>query len=217
MRLVLGTANFDLRYGIEKKKFKPIYFKNINNLIKNKTLIFDSAVDYGESHKIIGKHFKKKKVISKFKLSNNNNSKNQKNLSKIVVRALKDLKIKKFYALLYHDINDFLKNKKSLLLLKELKKKGLVDKIGVSAYSPDDIKKIIKYWSPDILQFPVNIYDQRMLNKNFLNLLRKKKILLMARSCFLQGVLLREYSFFKSRYFFNKHKKFIGWCKKKKS
>ena len=54
-----------------------------------------------------------------------------------------------------------------------------------------------------------------MLEKDFLNILRKKKIILMARSCFLQGVLLKEFSFFRNKYFFNNHNKFITWCKKK--
>ena len=215
MRLVLGTANFGLKYGIENKRLKLLDLKKIDKLFKDRKLIFDSAIDYKKSHKIIGKNFKKKKVITKFRLSNYKNKMDQKNFSKKLIKALNDLRIKKFYAILYHDVNDFLKNKKSLSLLKQFKKKGLVEKIGVSVYSPDDTKKVIKYWSPDIIQFPINIYDQRMLEKDFLNILRKKKIILMARSCFLQGVLLKEFSFFRNKYFFNNHNKFITWCKKK--
>ena len=215
MRLVLGTANFGLKYGTENKKLKLIDLKKINRLFKYRKLIFDSAIDYKNSHKIIGKNFKKKKVITKIRLSNYKNEKDQENFSKKLIKALNDLRIKKFYAILYHDVNDFLKNKKSLSLLKNLKKNGLVEKIGVSVYSPDDTKKVIKHWNPDILQFPINIYDQRMLEKGFLNKLRKKNIILMARSCFLQGVLLKEQSFFRNKFFFDNHKKFVSWCKKK--
>ena len=65
MRLVLGTANFGLKYGTENKKLKLIDLKKINRLFKYRKLIFDSAIDYKNSHKIIGKNFKKKKVITK--------------------------------------------------------------------------------------------------------------------------------------------------------
>ena len=44
---------------------------------------------------------------------------------------------------------------------------------------------------PDILQFPLNIVDDR-INKTELKKLKRKKILLHARSVFLQGLLLQN-------------------------
>ena len=47
-------------------------------------------------------------------------------------------------------------------------------KIGFSAYDIKDVKKIINSFEFDILQFPFNIFDQRLLNKKLLKNLKDK-------------------------------------------
>ncbi len=212
MKLVLGTANFDLSYGFKKKKIEKKTIFSIKKISKKQIIYFDTAIGYGNSHKILGKYFKKKKVITKFVTPLKNGKIDYKSLNLLLTKTLKDLKIKKLHSLLFHNVEDLMKNRKSLEIIQKFKKKGLVDNIGVSVYSPDEIKKILIFWKPDIIQFPINIFDQRMLKKNLLSKLKKKKIVLMARSCFLQGILLKSNPFFKERYFKNKHKKFVNWC-----
>ena len=76
--------------------------------------------------------------------------------------------------------------------LYELKRKGLIEKIGVSIYSNCDVNKILKKISPDIVQLPLNIFDQRLLINGTIELLKSKGIEIHARSLFLQGLLLME-------------------------
>ena len=47
-KIVIGTANFNQKYGLEKKKFNPKknISKFINTLKQSKINIFDTAVDY---------------------------------------------------------------------------------------------------------------------------------------------------------------------------
>ena len=106
-------------------------------------------------------------------------------------KTLKDLKVKKLYGLLVHDTSDILKNNKELLnIILKSKKIGLVSKVGISVYDVNEVNQVLKFWKPDIIQLPINIFDQRFLKKNLLKKLKRKKIEIHARSCFLQGLLL---------------------------
>ena len=72
----------------------------------------------------------------------------------------------------------------------KIKKIGLVKKIGFSVYKSLDLKKFIKLYNFDIIQFPFNVFDQRILQKKIQYMLKSKKIELHIRSIFLQGLLL---------------------------
>ena len=71
----------------------------------------------------------------------------------------------------------------------------------------------IKY-KIDLVLIPFNILDQRILYSGWLNILKKNKVLIFSRSCFLQGLLLSNYKFYRR---FNKFykilDKFSNWCK----
>ena len=79
------------------------------------------------------------------------------------------------------------------LAFQDLKNDKIIVKNGISIYSEHEIDKIIKYFSPDIIQVPVNILNQQFLkSKKLKNLKKKNKTLIFVRSIFLQGVLLME-------------------------
>ena len=48
-----------------------------------------------------------------------------------------------------------------------LKKRGLIEKIGVSVYSPEELNKILKSFKIDVVQLAMNIFDQRFNQKDF--------------------------------------------------
>ena len=191
MKLAVGTVKFGTNYGLINKK--KIYLneikkisKFINSKINNINLI-DTAFSYGKSHKIIGRtKLNKLKIVTKIRFL----SKNKINyFNKNIDNLLKDLRVNKIYGLLFHDVKDAI-NKSYLKLLLDLKKKKIIKKIGVSIYSPNDLKIILKLWKPDIVQVPFNIFDQRLVKGGYLDLLKKLKIEIHVRSCFLQGLLV---------------------------
>ena len=57
--------------------------------------------------------------------------------------------------------------------------------IGVSFYNKNILLKTIKKFNLDFVQIPINIFDQRFIDKNMINKL-KKKIKIYARSIFLK-------------------------------
>ena len=84
--------------------------------------------------------------------------------------------------------------------MQKIKKKGLIKKIGISIYNTFELNNILKIFEPDIIQFPYNVFNQEFNNKSLLKSLKKRGILLQARSIFLQGALLKNI-YLKNKYF----------------
>lgn len=74
--------------------------------------------------------------------------------------------------------------------MQELKRQGAVEKIGVSVYRVDQITAITSRFPLDLIQLPVNVFDQRLIRSGTLQHLKAKGIEIHARSVFLQGLLL---------------------------
>lgn len=210
MKLGIGTANFNMKYGFKNGKISKREFNGIKKFIKNKIKLIDTADGYQNYTSIKNIKNKNQKIITKLKVP-----KNCFNLETFVLKKIRnifdELNVKKLYGVLIHDIKDIDKYKNFLTILKKIKNKKLVKKIGVSIYEPKDLK-YLNNWIPDIIQFPYNIFDQRF-SKKILKNLKKNKIELHSRSCFLQGVLT-ENDPKKIKNFKNQIKKFDDWCKK---
>lgn len=196
-KIVIGSANFGQKYGIPKKKLSLKNAKTIiSRAIKNNILFIDTAPEYGNSEKLIGKLDRKKKlkVITKIpKLpSNLDKKKIEKWISQRVHLSLKNTGQKRFYGLLIHNSKDLLSPKGKVLFknMVEIKKKGLAKKIGVSVYKVKDLKKILKRYRIDIVQLPLNIFNKEFSKNSLLKFLKRKKIEIHARSIFLKGLLV---------------------------
>jgi len=222
MKLILGAAQFGKVYGaFNKKLIKFTELKKSIDLAKKNNIFFvDTSFNYKNSHKVIKKlKLKNFKIITKLKLNNNANVNY---LFNQVKHELKRLKIKNFYAILIHDYRDLIyKNgKKFLNELYKLKKKKLVTKIGLSIYSPADLEKVWKFWKPEVVQAPFNVFDKRMHDSGWLRKFKKNKIIFIARSVFLQGILLQDFNCkFKNLKKLNNYiylfKAWFNWCKQK--
>jgi|TARA_B110000027_G_scaffold130843_1_gene154237 aryl-alcohol dehydrogenase-like predicted oxidoreductase len=199
MKIALGTANFGQKYGLSKKNIKSN--KKIKKILKfsnnSNIKLIDTSDNYGSSEALLGKNnLKDFKVITKLKISDN--EKKSDNLENIIFEKIEQslfkLNIKKLYAILLHNSNDLKGNKKYKLIkiLKKLKKKNLVSKIGISIYDPKELDFIWPFWKPDIVQCPFNIVDKRIYESGWLNRLKKNKIEIHVRSIFLQGLLLKN-------------------------
>jgi aryl-alcohol dehydrogenase-like predicted oxidoreductase len=195
-KIILGSANFNQLYGVKKNFIEKNEIKKLLNLsFKNDIKLIDTAPTYNKSENIIGAlNNNRFKIISKIPKLPPKMGKKNINLwiNKTVNSSLKILKIKKFECLLIHNIDSLLsKNGNELYKnLKSIKSKGLTDKIGISVYDFTILDKILKKFNFDLVQVPFNIFDQRLIEKKWLERLKKKKIQIHVRSIFLQGVLL---------------------------
>lgn len=201
-KICIGTAQLGMNYGISNNSSK-MKTNDFNKIIKysiaNNINFIDTANTYGNSENLIGKTLKKIddkstfKVISKFNnLRNIQKKKIREKIFHQIELSIKKLGTKKLYAALIHNVKDLESKKKKEIynVFLNLKKKGLVEKIGFSAYETKDLKKYLIKYKFDIVQFPFSIFDQRILDKKIQNLLKRKKIEVHIRSIFLQGLLL---------------------------
>lgn len=201
-KLVLGTVQFGIKYGINSKRKNKIpieeVFEILDYSVKNNINTFDTAYNYSESEKVIGTYIKERQInlniISKLPKTNLINSK------KYFLSSLKKLRIKSFYGYLFHDFETFIKNKKILDVLCQLKKDGLVNKIGFSLYFPQELEYLLKNKiNFDIVQIPYNIFDQRFTP--FFKQLKEKNIEIHARSIYLQGLVFKNINLFTDKFF----------------
>ena len=220
MKLVIGSAQLGMNYGLfNNKKISRKEFKNIEKLIlKSKINFIDTATSYGDSENIIGNSkLKNLHIITKIRLPNKKNIYFKNWASKEIAKSLHRLKIKKIYGVLIHDCKYLLGKfgKKYLFSLQELKKKKIIKKIGISVYDVAEIEKIWKFWKPDLVQVPFNPLDNRILDSGWVNILKRFKVKIFARSIFLQGLLINEDNSFKiNKEYKNLLSKFKNWCYK---
>jgi aryl-alcohol dehydrogenase-like predicted oxidoreductase len=222
MKLVLGSAQLGTNYGIlNNKKINIKEFKKITNLVlRSKIKFIDTSSSYGNSEEIIGgSKLKNLNIISKIKLPKKIKISNMDFwLQKKICKTLNLLNVNNIYGLLIHDYKDLLgiNGKNYLTCLKKLKKNKIIKKIGISIYSPKELNIIWRFWKPDIVQAPLNVFDTRISDSGWLDILKKNKVEIFIRSIFLQGLLVNDYNNIKISKNLEEHlNKFQLCCKKK--
>ena len=219
-KIILGSANFRNQYGIRKIYINKNRIRNILKYAEMHGINFiDTASNYGKSEETLGINKAKNfEIISKFtKIDKNINAKDY--IEKKFSKTLKKTNRKSIYAYLVHNSEDLLSSKGNIIIktLRNLKKKNKIKKIGVSVYEVNELKKILTFFKPDIIQLPVNILNQNFLKNNFLRKIKKYGIEIHARSVFLQGLLLDNNAFDFRGIINKKLKKIDEMCKKKKT
>jgi len=210
-RVILGTAQFGTDYGISNSTGNLLIdeAKKIVRFAKKSNIKFiDSAINYSQSNAILKEiNIKNLKVISKLPSFKQNFQSNENEIEKIIQESIHDLGITNYFALLLHRPEQLLTENKDKIVkfLDLIKKKNYVQKIGISIYDPQILPKILDLYPFDIVQAPLNILDQRIMNDGHLEILKKKKIIFHARSVFLQGLLLLPQNSIPSK--FNEFKK----------
>lgn len=202
MKLALGTAQFGMPYGVTNATGQPkaAEVENILNYAASKSInLLDTAKLYGNSEQLLGTLLKGSGSFQFItKTPKIEASLSQKLLMKQVQKDVQDsmdqLQAKALYAVLLHDAGDLLSEHSDDVYhaLEQLKAEGKVHKIGISAYSPEDVELVIQRYPIDIVQMPFNLLDQRAESSGLLKKLQSKRVEVHIRSVFLQGVLLSD-------------------------
>ena len=196
-KIILGTVQFGLDYGINNKIGKPD-----NNEIKsildyafdNKINFLDTAEAYGDSHERIGEYHansnNKFKVITKFSSSRLDLPKD---ISDRINHHLKILNVNNLYCYMFHNYDDF-KNYFNLFKLEllELKNRGIVKKIGVSLHSNHNINDVLANKVIDLIQLPYNLLDNKSKREKVFLKAKEKGVEIHTRSTFLQGLFFKD-------------------------
>jgi len=192
MKLALGTAQFGLDYGITNHSGQVAIdeVKDILEYAKTNNIdTLDTAARYGNSEQVLGEvGVNNYRIITKSTPLKNGVDR----VIKDFYQSLDNLNTGQVDGLLIHNIDDVKDKRFGDLFhkLNELKEEGLINKIGFSTYTPDQVYFLLENFDFDLIQVPFNVFDTRLIKGGQLQALKKKNIEIHARSIFLQGVLL---------------------------
>jgi aryl-alcohol dehydrogenase-like predicted oxidoreductase len=180
---------------------KKAFLENINTI--------DTAIGYGDSESILGSSvdLSEWNVVTKLPeiplLLGDNEI--QEWIFIQVKESLQRLKVFQLDAVLLHR-PDQLFGANTLQILKgldQIKLHGLTRKVGVSVYTPQQLQNISNIRVFDLVQLPLNIFDDRFLRLGILSWLKENDVEIHVRSIFLQGLLLMNAN--------ERPKKFSNW------
>lgn len=202
-KLCLGTASFGLSYGITNLdgKIPEHDVKNILSFAESAGIVFlDCAQGYGDAESVLGRAMgrgRSFKLISKLKPQENKpyDIDNVPLWEQSFFESCNKLGVDSLDTFLVHTSSDLNNSGASYLKdwLYSLRERGLVRRLGVSIYSAKDLAGL-DLGLIDIVQLPLSIYDQRLIEDGTIDYLRSKSISIHARSIFLQGLLLSSAS-----------------------
>ena len=192
-KLIIGTAQFGMPYGIANQKGQ-IHNSEIAEILdlswENGINILDSAKLYGNSEVAIGEYlvkYPKNSWTIITKLSNR-----EIDISEQLKDSTKKLTISPTIVMA-HSAQLFLED--------EFQKEFSVSinnrktKVGVSVYTENEINMILSSrFKPDVIQLPMNILDTRLYRNGVINRLHEKRIEIHVRSAFLQGLFYLDES-----------------------
>ena len=198
-QLCLGTAQFGLAYGITnamgqvpESEVAQLLHKAATNGIS----FLDTAHGYGNAETVLGRHLHHGhafQLISKLPAQRQQSftAADQAIWEQTFQASCERLGMKSLDALLLHGPNDL--NKPGGEWLQEwllgLRERGLVQRLGVSIYEASDLDGVDPVLL-DLVQLPLSLYDQRLLQDGTLARLRAAGTTVHVRSLYLQGLLL---------------------------
>ena len=198
--IALGTVKLGMHDGITNQlgKTQKNEAKNILEYAwKNGINTLDTASSYGNSEEVLGEVIdidNDWKIITKIPdiKSNSIGIKHINQMLDSFKSSLSKLKKESIYGLLLHNCNNiFLPGGEKIFeAMQQLKKDGFIKKIGVSLYDREQINYLLSNYPVDLVQIPINILDQRLIDGGELKKLKKQEVEIHARSVFLQGLLL---------------------------
>lgn len=194
-KIILGTVQFGLNYGINNSKGKPSSeecFEILNRSFDFGITTLDTAEAYGDAHKIIG-DFHKLNPLKKFKI-----------ITKIphgvilddvqskVEQYLKDLEIESIEVLMFHSYDTYIENYNNIDKFESLINKGFIKSIGVSVYTNEQIESLFADKRITVVQLPFNLFDNVNKRGEVIEKLKLSGKVVHTRSAFLQGLFFKE-------------------------
>jgi aryl-alcohol dehydrogenase-like predicted oxidoreductase len=193
-KLILGTVQFGLDYGISNTKGKPTkdkIFEIFNIAFDIGIRFLDTAQVYGNAHNIIGE-FHKLQPDKLFKINTKLPSGKIIDLKKLISLYIKELNVSQIETLFFHSFESFSLNKEILPELLELKRNKKIKYIGISIYENEHAKSLIDNECFDIIQLPFNLFDNIYQRGEILTRAKNNNKIIQTRSIFLQGLFFMK-------------------------
>jgi spore coat polysaccharide biosynthesis protein SpsF len=207
-KLVLGTAQLGMNYGIANTSGKPAQAQAtamIKAAIANGVEYIDTAQAYGDSESVIGKALAdgwqgRVKVITKLSPL----SDCPENVAPDVIKAFVDasvysscraLQMSSLDVLMLHRAEHLTAwNGRVWQYLLVLKQQGLIKALGVSIQTPNELVQALSLEHIEYIQMPFNLLDWRWQDviPHIQQIKQERKLFIHVRSALLQGLLLSD-------------------------
>ena len=207
-KLVLGTAQLGLDYGITNTYGKPDQTtaeKIVKTAIVNGAKFIDTARAYGDSENVLGAILStgwtgRSNVITKLSplidetLIDISNS-IEYSVDSSVYQSCKALRTESIDALLLHRASQMtIFGGKIWSRLLFHRQQGLIRSLGVSVQSPEELENILSIQEVEVIQLPYNVLDWRWdsIISKVIEEKKKRNLTIHIRSTLLQGLLTSQ-------------------------
>jgi aryl-alcohol dehydrogenase-like predicted oxidoreductase len=202
MKLGLGTVQFGLDYGVSNTsgQVAPDEVRRIlQKASEHGISVLDTAAGYGNAEAVLGQCLPAGTafpIVTKtqpLKAACVDDA-GLRQVAANFEASLSRLGRQSVHGLLVHHGGDLLLpgGERLYALLRQWQAEGRVGKIGVSVYDRAEIDALFERFAFDLVQLPLNVFDQRLLRDGTLTTLHRAGVEIHARSVFLQGALLMD-------------------------
>ena len=198
MRVILGTATFGTKYGVNN--FQRELSTNDSLAILQRAwdigvLELDTAPEYATAEEIIGNFHQSDRRFGVYSKILNLPGQSCKRWEISISKSMNSLKVPvlegayfhrpdNLHELDKHEVNGFMDS---------ILESGKVRSFGASVYSLNEVERILESFPKiTLFQIPENILDRRMLNSRLLKDMSANGYEIHVRSVFLQGLLLMD-------------------------
>jgi len=196
--LILGTAQLGAPYGLGQWRDdtmpEQVALGILDLAAKYGIGAFDTSPDYGSAEQRLHSFISESRsdsftIFTKIKLVPDVEDKNSWESVKSRLLTLKNNKACDNLYLLLHDERD-LSRQYVVRALRALVSDGFMDGWGVSVYSQEAARKAVEVQGCKIVQLPISLFNQSFIRSGVVEMLSNARVEIIARSVFVQGVLL---------------------------
>ncbi len=195
-KLALGTVQFGIDYGVSNTAGRvPVDEVEciLDVAYEAGIRLIDTAWSYGEAEAVLGHLHAAERfdIVTKTAPVDDNG---YRGVAAEIGESLVRLELMPAYGVLVHAAADLLGEYGEGIakLLVRSRDNGAMQHIGVSAYNAEELYAALEVLDADLVQLPVNVFDQRLVKSGVLTDLKARGLEIHARSAFLQGLLLME-------------------------
>lgn len=188
-KIILGTVQFGCEYGINSAGHPDtdMVREILKEADRSGIRTLDTSSAYGNAESVLGECMLPESgfnIISKY-------PKQDRSVSDVFSESLKRLHKKHLYGYMMHHFSIYREHPSVWNDFVRLRDNGLVDKIGFSLYSPEELEIILNdNIDFNLVQIPRNIFDRKF--DPYLPELKRRGVEIHVRSTFLQGLFFKD-------------------------
>jgi aryl-alcohol dehydrogenase-like predicted oxidoreductase len=198
-KLVLGTVQFGMAYGIANTTGRPNQQAVADILAVARGAgvnMLDTAIAYGDSEVVLGQvGVVGWKLVTKLPPVPPDTPDITGWMEAQIAASLTRLGLTQLYAVLLHSPDQMHGPRAEAIAraLDSLAAQGLAARVGVSIQHPDhDLPAVLRHMKPGLVQSPFNLLDQALVTQGWADRLSAIGCEIHTRSAFLQGLLLMD-------------------------